>query len=97
MSELDPRLEDFVDFSSLGYLLPSPAPNREPAQMATALQPNAAQIEVEVLQGAGAAHLQIQPELVSPSILDTKMIERLASDILAVGRVDDRLASWTDR
>ena len=67
-------------------------PDLEGAQVAAALQPDLAQIEIQILQGRVAAHLQVQPVVAAPGILHLQMVERLILAALGIGRDNGLLA-----
>jgi hypothetical protein len=59
-----PWTERFVYRTRFRYFCPSPAAEGKSARVSAAFEPDAAKVNIEVLQSARAAHFQIEPELV---------------------------------
>jgi hypothetical protein len=64
------------------------------AQVPAALQPDAPQIVVEILQGAGAAHFHINPELLVVGRLGTEMEKGFFLPFFCFCLLDNRLVLW---
>ncbi len=88
MCHLRAGTEDLGNLPAHADLFTSPAPDGELAHMATALQPDRAQVVVELLHRCRSVHLQMQPVVAVVFPLHLKMDQRHSRSRALVRRRD---------
>jgi hypothetical protein len=93
----DPRLENLMNGSTLRDFLSVPTSDGEHTQVPTTLQPDGAQVVIEIAQFGAAPYFQMQPVVAFPVILCPQVVDRLFSPRLLIGGLYGRLSLWAGR